>query len=128
MVVKIDWDNVEDALDNAKGIAFDTCHKIYVLMDNHQVELMREYQYDEIRTAEDQTPAEMLETLKDWFAQSCPLKFIQGVSTNEENPNDGFTDLIPQFATDEEECEECYNFGCNGECADEDEDDEEDEE
>ncbi|CAB5231609.1 hypothetical protein UFOVP1582_124, partial [uncultured Caudovirales phage] len=27
------WSGVEVALRDAKGIAFDTCHKIYVLMD-----------------------------------------------------------------------------------------------
>ena len=126
MKVKIDWDVVEDSLGTAKGIAFDTCHKISVLMDDEQVALMRKYEYEEIRTTEDQTPAEMLETLKDWFSKSCSLKFIQGVETNHEDPNAGFTNLIPQFATDEDECEECYEFGCNGECEDEDEDEDED--
>jgi hypothetical protein len=122
----IDWDVVEDAVENAKGIAFDTCHKIYVLMDDEQVALMREYEYEEIRTTEDQTPSEMLETLKDWFSKSCALKFIEAVETNHENPNAGFTTLIGQF--DQDDCEDCGESGCAGVCNDyEDEDEEEDE-
>jgi hypothetical protein len=122
----IDWFDTELAVDNAKGIAFDTCHKIYVLMDTEQVEQMREYEYDLIITSEEQTPSQMLETLKEWFEQACSLRFIEAVETNHEDPNAGFTTLIEQGATDEEECEECYTLGCNGECEDEDDEDEED--
>jgi hypothetical protein len=125
-MAKIDWDNVDYGLIGAKGIAWDTCHKIYVLMDNEQLALMRKYEYEEIRTAEEMSRSELLETLKDWFSRSCPLKFIQAVETNEHDPNAGFTDLIGQFDTDKDECEECYESGCNGECEDEDEDEDED--
>ncbi len=125
-MAKIDWDNVDDGLVGAKAIAWDTCHKIYVLMDDEQVAKMREYGYgdepDSLFTSDEKTHAEMLETLKEWFAQSCSLKFIQAVETVTGDPNEGFTDLIGQFDTDEDECDECYNFGCDGECADEDED------
>jgi len=31
------WGKVEVAVEMAKGIAFDTCHKIYVLMDDGQM-------------------------------------------------------------------------------------------
>ena len=36
------WDKVEVAVQMAKGIAFDECHKIYVLMDDAQMEQMEE--------------------------------------------------------------------------------------
>jgi hypothetical protein len=126
----IDWENVEMYLDDAKGIAFDTCHKIYVLMDTEQVEQMRVYEYELIHTSEEMTPSEMLATLKEWFEKSCPLRFIQAVESVPagQDENDGFTTLIEQGARDTEPCEDCYNEDCGGECVwDEDPEDPEDE-
>ena len=97
------WDKVESALGGAKGIAFDTCHKIYVLMDDEQMAQMKEYGYDPLISAEDSTPDEMLSTLMEWFENSCGLRFIHAVSTNHEDPNAGFVDLIPQGAEWDEE-------------------------
>jgi len=122
------WDDVEMAVQFAQGIAFDTCHKIYVLMDDKQVELMREYQYDEIRTRSEMKPAEMFDTLKKWYAESCVLKFIQGVHSVGENEdeNDGFTTLIPQGAEQEQECDDCGEMYCSGSCNDYDDEEDED--
>ena len=97
--------SVKEKVKDAKAIAFDTCHKIYLLMDNEQVELMREYGYDTLITAEQNTPDEMLAILQNWYEESCGLRFIDAVSTNHENPNAGFETLIGQgdFAEDEED-------------------------
>jgi hypothetical protein len=125
----IDWTDTEFAVDDAKGIAFDTCHKIYVLMDTEQVEQMREYEYELIHTSEEMTPSQMLATLKEWFEKSCPLRFIQSVATVPDgNPNSGFETLIEQGASDEEECEDCNDPTCRGVCMDYEEDEDEDEE
>ena len=96
---------VKERVSEAKAIAFDTCHKIYLLMDNEQVELMRTYGYDPLITTEDATPEKMLATLQEWYEDSCGLRFIDAVSTNHENPNAGFETLIGQgdFAEDEED-------------------------
>lgn len=96
---------VKERVSEAKAIAFDTCHKIYLLMDNEQVELMREYGYDPLITSEEATPEEMLATLQEWYEDSCGLRFIDAVSTNHENPNAGFETLIGQgdFAEDEQD-------------------------
>ena len=96
---------VKEKVSEAKAIAFDTCHKIYLLMDNEQVELMRGYGYDTLITNEDATPDVMLATLQEWYEDSCGLRFIEAVSTNHENPNAGFETLIGQgdFAEDEED-------------------------
>jgi len=96
---------VKERVSEAKAIAFDTCHKIYLLMDNEQVELMRGYGYDPLITKEDATPDVMLATLQEWYEDSCGLRFIDAVSTNHENPNAGFETLIGQgdFAEDEED-------------------------
>ena len=99
---------VKEKVSEAKAIAFDTCHKIYLLMDNEQVELMRGYGYDPLITKEDATPDVMLATLQEWYEDSCGLRFIEAVSTNHENPNAGFETLIGQgdFAEDEEDEED----------------------
>ena len=97
--------SVKEKVKDAKAIAFDTCHKIYLLMDNEQVELMRGYGYDPLITKEDATPDVMLATLQEWYEDSCGLRFIEAVSTNHENPNAGFETLIGQgdFAEDEQD-------------------------
>ena len=94
----LDWDNVEQYVGKAKGIAFDTCHKIYVLMDDEQMEEMRGYGYDPLISAEDTTPNEMLSAVMEWYENSCSLRFVQAVHTNHEDPNAGFVSLIEQGA------------------------------
>lgn len=117
-----DFDEVAIAINYAKGIAWDTCHKIYLLMDDEQVSLMREYGYgdendpDSLITREQMTADEMLETVKKWFDQSCGLRFVQSVETNHEDPNAGFVSLIGQFEYDE--CDDCGERGCEGVCND----------
>lgn len=123
------WDEVGEALATAKGIAFDTCHKIYILMDDAQMELMREYEYDPLIPASEMKPAEMLATIKKWYEDSCALRFVQAVTTNEEDPNKGFESLIPQ-GYESEFCVSCGEHGVDfdGYCDDCREDwDEEDE-
>ena len=121
----IDFTDVEIVLPHAKGIAFDGCHKIYVLMDKEQVEKMTGYGYGDdygsyLLTADKMSKAKMLETLETWFAESCSLRFIQGVSSVPEgtDPNEGFTDLIPQGADWQDDEDEDYDD------EEEDEDDE----
>jgi hypothetical protein len=102
--MKAHWDDVEQALlDGAKGIAFDTCHKIYVLMDDEQMAQMKEYEYDPLISAEGHTTDELLSTLMEWYDDSCMLRFIQSVRTNHDDPNAGFGDLIPQGAESDED-------------------------
>jgi hypothetical protein len=97
--------NLEFYLETAKGIAFDTCHKIYVLMDDEQMQLMRGYGYDPLISSDQMSAEEMYVTISEWYEDSCGLRFIQAVETNHENPNEGFTDIVAQGAdwTDEDE-------------------------
>jgi len=99
----IDWDVVERALYDAKGIAWDTCHKIYVLMDDEQVALMREYEYEQVITAAEVSDAELLAIVQKWYKESCDLRFVQSVATNHHDTNAGFESLIDQFADVEDE-------------------------
>ena len=87
---------VKERVSEAKAIAWDTCHKIYVLMDDEQVELMRGYEYDPLITKEEMTSEEMLLTLEKWYEGSCGLRFIEAVSTNHIDPNAGFESLVEQ--------------------------------
>jgi len=118
------WENIGEA----KAITWDTCHKIYLLMDTEQVAEMRELEYDPIITSEQMTPNEMLETVKRWFEESCALRFVSAVSTMPDgvDANLGFETLIGQF--EEEDCEDCGERGCKGVCADFEDDDDEEEE
>ena len=94
----VSFDKVETALETAKGIAWDTCHKIYVLMDQDQVELMRKYEYDKVHSIVDISKESMLELLKDWYALSCSLRFIQSIRTTSPDDEDGgYDNLISQF-------------------------------
>ena len=98
------WDDVEKALLSAKLIAWDTCHKIYLAMDSGQEEWFKENYADAIFVG---TPEQMLETIVHWWHSSCSLRFISAVETNEVDQNEGFTQLIPQFAEfDDEEGDE----------------------
>ena len=117
----VDFFDVEIYLPAAKAIAWDTCHKIYVLLDDEQVVKMREYEYDPIITKNEMNADQMLETIKRWYADSCNLRFVQAVATVPKgtDPNEGFTVLIEQFAEENEECEDCGERGCRGVCNDE---------
>ena len=124
----IDWDVVEDAVAQSKGIGFDGCHKIYVLMDNEQMYQMASYGYGEdgssLVYSSQMSADEMFATVKRWYEDSCALKFVQSVTTVLDNPNEGFEDLIEQGATDQDTCIECGSDWCDGYCFEEDEDDE----
>jgi len=97
------WGKVEVALELAKGIAFDECHKIYVLMDDGQMAQMKEYGYDPLISADTTTPDEMLTTIRKWYDDSCGLRFVSGVRSVDGDPNEGFIDLIPQGSDDDDE-------------------------
>ena len=97
------WKLVEKSLSSASGIAWDGCHKIYVLMDDNQMKEMQRIGYEPLIYSKDRTSTRMFDILQDWWAESCELRFINAVSTNEEDPNAGFESLIAQFEDDDEE-------------------------
>ena len=117
----LDWTLVYEKMEDAKAIAFDGCHKIYVLMDDAQVALMREYEYDPLYTKDEMSAGEMYETIQHWYAEACPLKFVEAVSTmpEGEDANLGFDTLIGQGESETDECVECGEEDCEGECLDE---------
>lgn len=96
----VSWDKVEEMVGIAKGIGFDDCHKIYVLLDYEQVAQMKEYGYTTLIESKDSDPNEMLSTIMEWYENSCSLRFVSAVASvpNGGNPNDGFFSLIEQGA------------------------------
>ena len=91
-----DFPEIAERLQSTSGIAWDGCHKIYLLMDDEQMEAMISYGYDRIIWGRFSTSDEMLKTLETWWADSCELRFINAVETNHDDPNAGFESLIPQ--------------------------------
>lgn len=116
------WYEVETALETADSIAFDSCHKIYVLGDLAQTEKMIGYEYKFVEPVTDEAKA--LETLKKWYEASCGLKFIEQVCSLDDG-TESWNTLIPQGFY--EACEDCDDPDCEGVCYDYDDEDEEDE-
>lgn len=100
------WD-VREYTNEAKGIAFDGCHKIYVLMDDNQMDLMKRYGYGEdnpnyLISSSQLNPVELATVAMSWYKDSCGLRFIQAVYSDEH----GFIDIISQFEDNEDEDED----------------------
>lgn len=92
------WDAVERALRDARGASLDGCHKIYVLMDDGQFEVEKTLGHEALIELDgtEQNRTEALTTIREWFENSCGLRFVDSVRTNEADPNEGFETLIPQ--------------------------------
>lgn len=116
MIKDEQWEAVKDALRVGKAIAFDGCHKIYILMDDEEVAQKKSYGYGQdddgsvlLAIEPDQPMEAYFALVYDWFEDSCGLRFIYAVSTNKANPNDGYTTLIGQF-DDEDDYEDEYDY------------------
>lgn len=91
------YEAVKEAMEVAHLIAWDGCHKIYLAMDEIEAAWFSA-NYSMILKADANT---MLETLVDWYDESCSLKFVSAVHNNPEDPNAGFIQLVEQFAWEE---------------------------
>ncbi len=100
------WNKVADATVKAVSITWEGCHKIYIHMDEGRHDDAVEIGYDCLRL-DDIGFDEAMKNLREWYDESCGLRFISTITTvpRGTNPNLGFDDLIPQFAeeSDEEE-------------------------
>jgi hypothetical protein len=96
---------IDEALESAVALAWDGCHKIYILMDDEQANLTRSYGYgsgdgDSVFQWIEHEPegrARAAATLREWWDESCGLRFINTIRTVPGDPNDGFADIIAQF-------------------------------
>ena len=86
---------VSTIMEMADSIAFDGCHKIYVLLDKHQTEQQISYNYKHIVKADSTTPEELERIMWQWYEDSCPLRFISAIATNE-NGTEKWIDIREQ--------------------------------
>lgn len=93
---------LENYLAEAKGIAWDGCHKIYILMSDQEMRTMKGYEYDPLISSDEMSPQEMLVTVLNWYKDSCALKFISVVDTYENGDSNFLEDVMPQGFEDEE--------------------------
>lgn len=123
--VQTGWDLVEEHIEEARLIAWDTCHKIYLALDDVEADWFRN-NYDCVVEG---SPEEMMTTLRKWWDESCWLRFINGVRYTTPNANDGFIPLIEQGATDDDDevCPDCDETWCDGSCTTYEDDEEESE-
>ena len=89
---------VREAVEDAQGICWEGCHKIYVLMDQSSCDYFGGMGY-QIRPTGNVDIA--MQELYQWFDLSCGLRFIDKVSDQ-----DRFEGLINQFSYDDEEQEQ----------------------
>lgn len=82
---------LRDRINKCKAVAWDTCHKIYVVMDEKEVEQMKEYGYSAMLLSEFFSPDIMYRAVLEWYEKSCSLKFIDAVASNK------FETLVAQF-------------------------------
>ena len=94
------WDAVEEYINEAALIAFDGCHKIYLAMDPEEAEWFSKNYNGHGCTDRNFTgsPEEMLKMVREWWDESCSLRFVNAVWHNEDDPNAGFVSLISQMA------------------------------
>lgn len=97
-------DRVKSFTNLADSIAWDDCHKIYILMDKSQTKQMKSYGYETLHTSAEMNAKEMAETIDKWFEESCGLRFISAVASSSEG--DRFSDVVGQFEIEFEEDED----------------------
>ena len=123
------WDAVAEYAEYAHLAAFDGCHKIYLAMDEEQAEWFRK-NYNGVhcddRTVEVDTE-DLATVVREWYDESCGLRFVNAVFTNVDNPNDGYVSLISQSAGDSDDDDEVDMWNPDNWADEEDEDDDEDE-
>lgn len=78
---------------SAFSVSWDGCHKIYLSMDKMQHDRMIEYGYT--RTIENTNPWITNQELEKWYEDSCSLRFIDAVFTNDDE-TDRFVVVIGQ--------------------------------
>lgn len=110
---------IKDYIDQTHLVAFDGCHKIYMALDEKEANWFRQEYPFIVQGHKD----EMLKAVINWYNDSCSLKFVCGVRHNAADPNQGFVDIVPQGAEDDE-ADECWLCGSPW-CYDEDCQDEE---
>lgn len=89
---------VAEATQTASLVAFDTCHKIYIAMDEGEAKYYIDHKWKTFRGPADA----MTEQVCEWYESSCGLEFVDATSTSKESTeSEHFSDfcrIIPQGA------------------------------
>lgn len=96
--------NQETTLDTlltyAWSLSWDGCHKLYLNMDKAQHDKMMGYGYD--LTIINNNPYITTQKLEEWYADSCSLRFIDAVFSNDDD-TDKFVTVVGQFEGEDDE-------------------------
>lgn len=84
--------DVGRAVTNAFSLAFDGCHKIYIVRDEITHQTMIDLDYAPVRVT---CRSDAVDQLFEWWEISCPLRFIQAVEHGA-GDDEHFTCVIPQ--------------------------------
>jgi hypothetical protein len=76
----------------ARAIAWDTCHKLYIALDEDALNLLEEY--DPLIMADTMTTEQLFNTVVSWFTSSCNFRFIQVVVTTDDSQR--FVNVVRQ--------------------------------
>jgi len=92
--------SLTELIEQSNTVAFDGCHKIYLNMDEGQTRKMIEYGYENLigGTAWDKQDA-----VWRWYEDSCSLRFIDAVFTNDDDEADKFVTVVSQFQGEDDE-------------------------
>ena len=91
----INKSKIKKALEDCDSMAWDECHKIYILMDSTQTNQMIEYGYPQVILSTENKKSDMFNLIEDWFDNSCSLRFIEAITTDEDGKSK-FENLISQ--------------------------------
>ena len=92
---KYEMYGLEDIINECHSVAWEGCHKIYILMDTYQTELVNSYDYEYVVKMSESNPYDLFELVREWYEKSCYLKFIDVVYT-ESNGQSEFYPLVAQ--------------------------------
>jgi hypothetical protein len=85
---------VGEFTDQAKAVAFDGCHKIYIALDMNEAAWYHTHGYDTYVGE----PEQMLEWVCARYEESCGLEYIDATSWDIERGGSDFIRVIPQGA------------------------------
>lgn len=91
--------SLTELLSQADSVAWEGCHKIYILMDSNQTNKMKEYGYKYVVS---DTATAMENVVGEWYDDSCSLRFIDAVFTNDDE-TDKFITVVGQFENEEDD-------------------------
>ncbi len=86
---------LQELVQSAHSIAWDGCHKIYIQQDSDQTDKVKNYGYDYLWTKDQMDSDSMVNTIYQWWRQSCPLRLVDSVATGDHS-TDLFTTVVPQ--------------------------------